>query len=114
MQLLKFQWDFDWDYLCVEVIPANTVGQRFLSLPHMAEAAKEFRAPSLPLIINESLSYSSCSITSGAFRSVSLRWKVIQWVSIVPCMEVWPTSGEGYNLPRYSAIAAQQYGAVAE
>ena len=25
-----------WDYLFVEAIPANTVGQRYLSLPHMA------------------------------------------------------------------------------
>ena len=40
IQLSEFLFGLVWNYIYAEAIPANTVGQRCLSLPHMAYAAE--------------------------------------------------------------------------
>eukprot|EP00731_Ephydatia_muelleri_P039204 Em1211g1a len=87
----------------VKAIPAS-VCHAWLKLQ------KECRTPSC---FAGRFGFSTCSITFGAFWSVSFRW-------CFNCpLEVWATSGVecnvyGYSCTSYSTIAAHQVGAVAQ
>ena len=65
----------------------------------------------------QSFSCSTCSITSGAFRSVSLRWKVTWRVnSPLECSRLlaWDATCPDTFVSSYTTIAAQQVEAVAQ
>ena len=123
MQPLESLWDFVWDYLCIEFMPANT-GQIEVSqfAMHGLSCKKGVRQHQHHSAVNDIIHRALVAAhvpsrlePSGLYRSDGM-W--LEGASIVPwkCGQllVWDETCPDTFAPSYSAIVAQQAGAVAE